>query len=197
MQLLKDYKNKFPYVFDCLDKYLSYYKSSKFFKIYEIFSEIDQIEAKLTEIVMWINSSPLHKISFASSQSDYLPTESVNKIREVSAKKTEDLESKKKLFSTKLYVNPNYIFTENNPWTPMFLVEAPETFELGDRVININSTDRKYVPFGIKGTVTAIAENYVEVIFDQCFFGATTLNGRVDGKNGITMNPIGLINLTK
>jgi hypothetical protein len=38
---------------------------------------------------------------------------------------------------------------------------------VGDRVININSTKREYVPFGLRGTVVGHTNDRVIVLFDE------------------------------
>jgi hypothetical protein len=192
-----DYNEKFPYIFECIDKYQEFCKSTRYFKIYELFSQLDSAEKKMAEVVAWINSTNINKVSFAPCTSEFLGNHVISSIKETIGKKLTDLSTKNKFFSTKLFLNPNYAFIENTPWTPMFLVDAPPHFELGDRVINACSIDRKYIPFGVKGTVTAVADEYIEVIFDSPFFGGTTLNGRVAEKSGLTVNPLNLINLTK
>lgn len=50
--------------------------------------------------------------------------------------------------------------------------ESEESFEMGDRVINIQSGDRRYIPFGLFGTVVGYSDEAVIVLFDlPCFLG--------------------------
>jgi len=197
VKLLQEYKERFPYVFECLDKYQEVYRSSKYYKSFELFAQIDNLDQKLNEVVSFINNTNLSKVSFASSDSLFIPTQTIKSIKESVTKKVAELSTRNKLFSTKLFLNPNYAYIENTPWTPMFLTDAPPHFELGDRVVNLSSTDLKYIPFGLKGTVSAVGDNYVEVVFDSSFFGGSTLNGRLEDRSGITVNPLALLNLTR
>lgn len=73
----------------------------------------------------------------------------------------------------------------------------PPPFQLGDRVINIRSTDYCYIPFGEKGTVTAVSNEFIEVLFDNEFYGGSTCKGRFKKNKGAYVKPINLINLTK
>ena len=54
-------------------------------------------------------------------------------------------------------------------WTNLFKEKDSKYFEIGDRVMNINSTKREYVPFGIRGTVVGRTNDKVIVIFDEQF----------------------------
>lgn len=94
-------------------------------------------------------------------------------------------------------VNPNYLFQENYPWIPPFYNYEPTGFELGDRVINIRSSDIPAIPFGIKGVITGVTEKFVEVCFDNSFFGGTTCNGRFKSNRGALVKQTNLLNLTK
>lgn len=197
VEIIKEYIEKFQIIFDCFGNYLNFIKSARFFRIHELFANVDNIEKRLNDLLVWINSTSLNKVSFAPSTSNFLSQDVIENIKATVFKKTAELSSKNKLFSSKMYLNPNYCFAENTPWTPMFLIDSPQNFELGDRVVNICSSDKKYAPFGLKGTVSGVAEDYIEVIFDQVFFGGSTLNGRVSEKTGVTINPLSLINLTR
>ena len=197
VQLIKEYIERFSFIIESIEKYIGLTKSIRFFKIIDLFANVDDIENKLNEIVKWINSTNLIKIPFAPSASHFISFESIDKIKDIVNKKTEELKLKKNLCYSKMYLNPNYALIENTPWTPMFLINPPIQFEVGDRVINTCSSDKKYVPFGLKGTVSAVLEDYIEVLFDKVFFGGTTLNGRIMDKSGMTINPLNLLNLTR
>jgi 5'-3' exoribonuclease 1 len=51
-----------------------------------------------------------------------------------------------------------------------------QTFTLGDRVVYVSDTG--IVPLGFKGTIVALSEKIIDVLFDKPFLGGTTLNGR-------------------
>lgn len=105
----------------------------------------------------------------------------------------------KKLKKTvdKLIVNPNYLYQENYPWIPPFYNYEPTGFELGDRVINIRSTDIPAIPFALGGVVTGITDKFIEVCFDTPFFGGTTCNDRFKTNRGALVKTENLINLSK
>ena len=102
-----------------------------------------------------------------------------------------------KNLSEKLVLNPNYLYQETYPWIAPYYNHEPAGFELGDRVVNIKSTDIPAIPFGLSGVVTGITEKFVEVCFDYPFFGGTTCNGRFNGNRGALVKLENLMNLSK
>ena len=199
--LLFEYKEKFPFVFESLEKYSNLYSiGNKFFKVYEIFSSVDNIEIKLNDVAVWINSHQISNLNFASYQSNFLSINDCRKIQEFIVNKNKIMKSTqiKENFTQSLILNPNYVYQEeDSKWIPPFMPYEPSPFHLGDRVVNIRSTDTRFVPFGEKGTVTAISNDFIEVMFDNEFIGGSTCNGRFTSNNGAYIKPINLINLTK
>lgn len=200
VEIIMKYKEKFPFVFDCLEKYKNLYnRSNKFFRVYELFSTVDNFTDKLTEVAVWINSLDISKISFASHKSAFLSANDCKKIEDFITAKNKILRENQinSDFSQLMVLNPNYIYQETYPWVPPFMSYQPPPFQLGDRVVNIRSTDFTFIPFGEKGTVTAISNDYIEVMFDNEFPGGSTLNGRFRSRKGAYVKPLNLINLTK
>jgi 5'-3' exoribonuclease 1 len=197
VELVRIYKEKYPFVFDCLEKYKTlYHRSDKFFRIYELFSNIEDFFTKLTEIAVWINSLDIGTISFISSKSTFLSFKDCKKIEEYFNNKNKCLNNSVDS-SVNLVVNPNYIYQESLPWIPPFMAYQPPYFSLGDRVVNIRSNDVIFVPFGMKGTVTAVSNDFIEVLFDQDFVGGNNLDGRIKSSRGAKVKAINLINMTE
>ncbi len=191
---IKEYHSQFPFVFDALNKFkVLYNRMNKFFKIYELFSTLDDFDQKLNNIASWINTHEVSKSSFSPANSHFLSKNDCRKIEEY-------VESPNKVgdkINETMYLNPNYVYQESYPWIPPFMADEPNQFILGDRVVNIRSTDHHFVPFGLKGTITAIQDGHLEVMFDREFYGGTTCNGRFSGKRGAYINSLSLINLTE
>lgn len=65
----------------------------------------------------------------------------------------------------------NQVYQEHFPfWSaPYQLGHAIplESFTLGNRVLNLNSSNRAFVPFGLRGTVVGRTERKVIVLFDK------------------------------
>jgi len=52
------------------------------------------------------------------------------------------------------FVKSSQVFVEKFPfWSSPFAEVDISKYHVGDRVMNINSTQRNYVPFGLRGTI--------------------------------------------
>jgi hypothetical protein len=59
------------------------------------------------------------------------------------------------------------IFSERFPyWTSPFGNRTVKDFKVGDRVMNINSVTRHYIPLGLRGTVIGRTDDKVMIMFD-------------------------------
>ena len=163
-------------------------------------------DKKLNEICNWKNLHPINKATFTSTFSDFISKKDCRKIEDFIEKKIEIKEKEKENINYtnknqknifKIALNPNYLLQEHNPWIPPFYNSEPSEFELGDRVINIKSSDVPFVPFGLSGIVTGMTEEFIEICFDKSFFGASTCNGRFTKKRGAYVKKECLLNLTK
>lgn len=68
----------------------------------------------------------------------------------------------------------------------------------GDRVMNINSMSRKFIPYGFRGTVVGRTSDKLIVLFDDQILGATEkLRGITDDFRCAHMDPEDLLNLTQ
>lgn len=67
---------------------------------------------------------------------------------------------------------------------------------MGHRVINLNSQQRKYVPFGARGTVVGRTQDRVIVMFDEQFIGGSNIFGLCENYRGAMVLPNNLLNLT-
>ena len=70
-------------------------------------------------------------------------------------------------------------------------------FKVGDRVMNVNSTKREYIPFGLRGTVVGKTNERIIVLFDEQFLNGNNIYGHCKDYKGANVNPDNLINLTK
>jgi hypothetical protein len=70
-------------------------------------------------------------------------------------------------------------------------------YKVGDRVMNINSSKREYIPFGLRGTVVGKTNEKVIILFDEQFLNGNNIYGHCEDYRGGYINPNYLINLTK
>ena len=63
--------------------------------------------------------------------------------------------------------------------------------------MNINSTRREYIPFGLRGTVVGKTNERVIVLFDEQFLNGNNIYGHCEEYKGGQIHPSYLLNLTK
>lgn len=63
--------------------------------------------------------------------------------------------------------------------------------------MNMNSSKRIYIPFGLRGTVVGKTEDEVIVLFDEQFLSGTDIFGHCELYRGALCKPDHLLNLTK
>ena len=68
---------------------------------------------------------------------------------------------------------------------------------MGNRVMNMNSSRREYIPFGLRGTVVGRTEDKVIVMFDEQFLGGSDVFMHCEQYRGAFVNPNFLLNITK
>jgi hypothetical protein len=52
-------------------------------------------------------------------------------------------------------------------FSPYINKQTVNEFKVGNRIMNINSTLRIYIPFGARGTVIGKTEEFIIVMFDD------------------------------
>jgi 5'-3' exonuclease len=93
-------------------------------------------------------------------------------------------------------VDPRSLFSEQFPfWTPPYHLQV-KNFRFGDRVINIDTQKRKYVPFGEIGTVIGQTIDGVIVRFDEPNVTLTDVHDTCPPYTGAVVNPSSIVNLT-
>lgn len=94
----------------------------------------------------------------------------------------------------------NQVYQEQYPfWSPPYQVGRTKltSYTLGNRVLNINSTNKEYIPFGLRGTVVGHTEQKVIVQFDEQFLHGTTMYGHCRPYQGALVKPSDLFNLSQ
>lgn len=67
------------------------------------------------------------------------------------------------------YIGVANVYQENYPYWfgPYYEKPRVDRFRVGNRVMNLNSSLRSYIPFGLRGTVVGKTESKVIVMFDE------------------------------
>jgi len=90
-----------------------------------------------------------------------------------------------------------HVFAESYPfWCAPFYERHVSDFKVGHRILNLNSSRRNYVPFGLRGTVLGKTQDKVIVVFDEQYLGGTDLNGLCEEYRGALVDPNYLCNIT-
>jgi len=63
--------------------------------------------------------------------------------------------------------------------------------------MNLNSTLRTYIPFGLRGTVVGKTDNKIIVMFDEQFLAGTNIFNHCEEYRGALIEPAYLLNITK
>jgi hypothetical protein len=96
------------------------------------------------------------------------------------------------------WAKTSQVFVERFPfWVSPFPKTDIAKYHIGDRVININSTQRMYVPFGLRGTVVGKSQKQVLICFDQQFLQGSDVNGHCEMYRGAMVDPDNLVNITR
>jgi 5'-3' exoribonuclease 1 len=156
-------------------------------------SDEERLE-ELKRLTDWIAGCELSSRSFVPAGFRFLSTEARNDIEEalVDMKKEEQAAIPSELIK----VDPRTIFAEMFPfWCPPVPL-TNKNFRFGDRVININTTNRKYIPFGEIGTVIGLTLDGVIVRFDEPNVSLTDVHDTCPAYTGAVVDPESMMNLT-
>ena len=190
--LLKEYQKRFAPIFNALEKKNDQVSMSKFFTIYELFDDQNFDPNYLDEVVRWISTQEISSVQFCTINSNFINYRDIKKVQEFVQNKLKVSENNET--PQTFVLNPNYIVLDKIPYVEKF--GDIQKFSLGDRVINIRSDDKKFIPFGLKGTVTGIIDNNLEVLFDFPFIDSDTCGGRLPEGYGSIVDKQNLINMS-
>ena len=150
--------------------------------------------AELKKLIEYLSNCDLANKSFVPAGFTFLSAEARTAIdTKVEQMK---LNETKELPSALDRVDPRMMFVENYPfWVPPF-EQTNQNFRFGDRVANIDTHKRKFVPFGEIGTVVGHTLDGVIVRFDNPNVVLTDVHDTCLPYTGAVVHAKGLINLT-
>lgn len=141
VDIIKEYKEKFPEVFEnLLDKQKKEFKSD----LRDIYGSADhEAVAKIKKLVAWIDSQPISSLPFVEMGFDTLSPEIIESINEQRQNIEQNFESVNLQVKNVESIHSKVLFAQRFPfWTPLYPDSSPERFSIGDRVMNINGTMR-------------------------------------------------------
>ena len=186
LQVMQQYKQKFPWVFDGVTREgkKDYYANDFFGKMPE--EEADKL---LYAASRWLKQLPLSRRPMVKQNSSIAPEEAVRALQQAlspedSAKKPVHLEG-----VPLATVLSQAISSEARP----YLLKLGK-FSLGDRVVSVGGHPNA-PPFGSAGTVISVYPNgLVEAIFDKEYIGGKDLYGRCKKGTGNIVPPYCIVN---
>jgi hypothetical protein len=153
----------------------------------------------------WLESLPTSSLPYIEMGFDALNPSFINQLNTHRETVQNDYKSVNLKVKEVEGFKSHQVFVERFPyWCPPYNMfeneeyhKLPDMFRVGDRVMNLNSTERQYVPFGLRGTVIGYTNNKVLVMFDKQFIGGGNLYNQCEMYRGSILNPNHLLNLTK
>lgn len=174
--------------------------------LWDIYPEIDKKEKdrqpwidKLRGMLNWIEGLPLSKLPYVEMGFDSLDSSIIEKL----ANHSKYIQSS--YGSIDLKVNPtetvqlSAIYQEQFPYWYGYKGN-PDTvndFRVGNRVMNLNSTQRQFIPFGARGSVVGKTESTLIVMFDDQFLHGNSIYGHCQMYRGAQVNPAHMLNLSR
>jgi len=153
---------------------------------------------KLKEVLTWIESLPISSLPYVDMGFDALEPRMIQSLEQHRQTVKETYSNVNLKIKQQEFMKPHVVFTERFPyWSSPFAFCYSRDFKVGHRVINMNSTLREYIPFGLRGTVIGRTEDKVIVLFDDQFIGGTDIHNHCQAYRGAFVNPNYLLNLTK
>ena len=154
---------------------------------------------KLRKILTWIENLPVSKLPYVEMGFDTLDCDLITKLQDhneyfLKNYGTIDLDVKQ----TEM-LGLQHVYQETFPfWSPPFATKCRVSdFRVGNRVLNLNSTLRQYLPFGARGTVVGKTDSKIVVMFDEQFLHGTNIYGHCELYRGAQVDPQYLLNISR
>ncbi|KAF8318373.1 hypothetical protein DL93DRAFT_2054516 [Clavulina sp. PMI_390] len=184
VELVRDYRNKYPSLFACLDD-----RKDDMLRSSEIFRE-GNADAKVKEIKAWLASKGVKDFEPVPLATDQLKKEVVSEIE----KRADALNANRHANSIKKAKVQN--IPRQAVLKPSHAVYRLQNqhFALGDRVVMVQDTGS--VPLAAKGVVIGLHVESIDVVWDVPFISGSTLGGRCSEYRGSTVALNSCLNLT-
>jgi len=133
---------------------------------------------RLKEITKWIESLPVSSLPFVDMGFDTLDTSMIDSINSKRKNIEENYNNVSLQVKNNEFLPSKFLFMERFPfWSSAFPENTADKFKVGDRVQNLCSIKRAYVPFGARGTCVGKTEQKIIVMYDEQFIQGSDING--------------------
>lgn len=152
---------------------------------------------RVKELANWITKQSISNLPYVEIGFDALHEELIEKLEKQKSLIAQDYQSIKLNCKQYEFLQPSMLYQENFPyWCQPFSFKHCDDYRVGDRVMNINSSQREFVPFGIRGTVVGHTNDKVIILFDDQHLNGNNIYGHSEDFKGGYINPNYLVNLT-
>jgi hypothetical protein len=205
--VINDYLTTFPWISQYIEARAHFEGSSRVSRYKPNVNRMNTLEdampfieteeerlAEVKRLTDWLSGCELANRSFVPAGFRFLSLE----IRKNIEDELNELKAKENLEvpSELTRVDPRSMFSELFPfWSSPFIASVKD-HRFGDRVANINTTKRKFIPFGSIGTVIGSTLDSVIVRFDEPNVALTDVHDTCPPYTGAVVGPESLINLT-
>jgi hypothetical protein len=149
------------------------------------------------DILAWLDTLPISKLPFVEMGFDTLDRDLLDGLDDHQERVSSEYQRCEIISRPMEHLRPYHVYAESFPyWCTPQQERQVSDYRAGHRVMNINSTRRQYIPFGLRGTVVGKTADRVIVMFDEQFLNGTDLNGNCGPYRGSLCDPNFLLNLT-
>ena len=122
---------------------------------------------KLKEVTKWIESLPISSLPFVDMGFDTLQSTMIEQLNTSRDAIEVNFNNVNLGMKNQEFFPSKFLYAERFPfWASLFPENEVKHFKVSDRVMNICSIRRAYVPFGARGTVVGKTEQKIIVMFD-------------------------------
>ncbi|KAJ3213714.1 hypothetical protein HDU67_002555 [Dinochytrium kinnereticum] len=187
LDLIKEYKDKFPEVFSGLERKAR----NDLYDEHDFFSREAATE-RTAQLKEWLKVKGVRDFDRVSLDARALPKEFIRQIES----------AVDGLYASNAEMQSNKSIIVKN--VPRVAVLKPshakhrlshQTFELGERILNVS--DVGSVPVAARGTIIGINGKFLDVIFDFPFMGGNTLEGRCSTSRAMSVHKDTVLNTTR
>ncbi|OAX34740.1 hypothetical protein K503DRAFT_698174 [Rhizopogon vinicolor AM-OR11-026] len=183
VNLIREYKSKFPEVFTILDQ-----SGDDMARATDIFD--GHADAQVKEVKSWLNSKGIRDLEPVTLFSDHLTKSAVKEIEEVA---DEINKNKSKAAIKKVIVKNIPRHAVLKPSHAIYRLQN-QHFALGDRVTMVQ--DSGGVPLSVKGVVIGLNAKSMDVVWDVPFMSGSTLGDRCSQYRGSAVEFNSCLNLS-
>lgn len=193
---------KFPEILDAIASNQKHNKGmNSLFDVYPKLSKGDKTEGitSIRAITQWIESLPISSLPYVEMGFDALDSTIVSRLMAHNEYVASNYDTVQLNVKKEEVLPTAHIFQECHPFwfSPYLNQQTVHDFRVGNRVMNVNSTLRQFIPFGHRGTVVGKTEDHILVVFDEQHLHGTRIYGHCEAYRGGTIYPQYLLNLSR